>query len=107
MESNELNQDLSSLDLSKYEVGDLTQMLAETGDEISEVGQHEQVSLWAEVVSGRPVDFRAFGEDEQELRVIRFGPEPTPGAPLPSPGGFRPPNTLRGAYVCTASTPMY
>lgn len=88
------------------------------GDGVHEVARDDDTSLWAKIVNGKTVDFRAFNlTDDREIGVVIFI-EPSEALGPPTSEELRPPRTSDddterndlammmadgGAYVCTAN----
>jgi hypothetical protein len=57
---------------SAFRVGDITEAARRLEQGVHRIAEARGVSLWAEVVNGRAVDFRAFDEDGEELGIVHF-----------------------------------
>jgi hypothetical protein len=91
---------------------DLRDIIRKLPDGVHEIVRDDQTSLWAAIVDGRAVDFRAFDvADNREIGIILFY-EPDARLSPPTSDDLRPPRRRAdaqarmadaGAYVCTAN----
>ncbi len=85
------------IDPTAFLVGDLREEIRRRGSGVHRIAEERGVSLWAELINGQAVDFRAFDEHGEELGIIIFK-EPDPHAGPPTNELLRP--VPDDAYVC-------
>jgi len=61
-------------DPDAFLVGEITSKVRDLQNGVHLVAEHEGAELWANIVDGRALDFRAFSEDGSELEVIQLIP---------------------------------
>lgn len=102
-----------------YVVGGLAEPIYRLQNGVHLLAQAKGVHLWAKLLDGRPVDYRAFDEAGRELGIVKYYlPDDTAAEPkdgllrpppeeIPMPGGGWPLDRDGGtvcAYVCAATS---
>ena len=73
-------------------VGDITNAVLNSANGIHVVAEDEDVTLWADILNGEAVDYRAFRvKDGLEIGIVEFT-EPGPLRPDEEPAGNPPPD---------------
>jgi len=68
-------------------VGDITSKVRDSENGVHLVAEHKGVRLWAEILNGNAIDYRAFAEDGSELGIVEFIEPGVPAGNPPPDGG--------------------